>query len=404
MARCIWLGLPVLLIAAALASCSGGDEQAHTPPAPSQPPMSRPPGPPSVTIAPAAEAVIEGEPARFTVSRTGLAASTLTVVVSVSAAGGVVSGAPPAAVTIAWGASAATFAVPTGGDELEEEDGTVTVTLGASAGYTVGSPAAATVIVEDNDAPLPAAAVLIVVRDANSYDSLLLEWTDGPAKATKWQYRQRRWENAQPLGWDAWTDIAHSGSATRGHRVSGLRDGTAYDFEVRAIVGAVAGEPSTNGMGGYRPPGARTHEWGAPLQLRAWQIAEGDGRTRWHIGHLRFVIPPGMQLVGSYPSYDCTGATATPTPRPPGWTPTPAPPWPRSYCDMGYPVHVEDFTTGSSLLLDAEPSSKDRVEARRYVVESPGGPLIPRGAEHSAGRSVHDLFDQLMDSVRVVPQ
>ena len=55
---------------------------------------------------------------------------------------------------------------------------------------------------------------LIVVSDG-SHDSLLLEWTGGPANATKWQYRQRRWENVQPLAWEAWTDVPGSGAGVR---------------------------------------------------------------------------------------------------------------------------------------------------------------------------------------------
>ena len=88
--------------------------------------------------------------------------------------------------------------------------------------------APAAVIVRDGDSALPGAAPRIPVTDAptpmdadgnvsatrdavaddgppglivvsdGSHDSLLLEWAGGPANATGWQYRQRRWENMQP--------------------------------------------------------------------------------------------------------------------------------------------------------------------------------------------------------------
>ena len=100
---------------------------------------------------------------------------------------------------------------------------------------------------------------LIVVSDG-SHDSLLLEWTGGPSNATKWQYRQRPWANMQPLAWEAWADIPRSGAGTRKHRLTGLRADTGYEFEVRAVVGTVAGESvrqryATSVGGGS--PGAR---------------------------------------------------------------------------------------------------------------------------------------------------
>ena len=156
---------------------------------------------------------------------------------------------------------------------------------------------------KDNEARVPEAASLIVVKDAASYDSLLLEWTGGPADATKWQYRQRRWEHREPLAWGVWTDIPHSGADTRSYRRTDLCAGTGYDFEVRAVVGAVAGEPSSNGItwdiAGY--PGAITHGRDVPLRLSTHEIVEGDGCTRWSLGSVSFVIPDGMRVVADLP-------------------------------------------------------------------------------------------------------
>ena len=139
--------------------------------------------------------------------------------------------------------------------------------------------------------PLPEPAELIVVKDAASHDSLLLEWTGGPVNATKWQYRQRRWENYQALAWEAWADVPNSGADTRSYRLTGLREGTAYDFEVRAAVDAVAGEPSSNGRTrNGEPPGAITHGQGSLPHLSTYEIVEGDGRTEWQLGGFLFII------------------------------------------------------------------------------------------------------------------
>ena len=158
--------------------------------------------------------------------------------------------------------------------------------------------------------PLPEPAELIVVKDAASYDSLLLEWTGGPANTTAWQFRQRRWEDYKALAWDAWTDVPNSGADTRSYRLMGLREGTAYDFEVRAVVDAVAGEPSSNGRprDDARAPGAITHRQGDLPRLGAWQIVEGDGRTEWQLGSFLFIIPDGVR-VEAHTSFVAGGGT-----------------------------------------------------------------------------------------------
>ncbi len=47
----------------------------------------------------------------------------------------------------------------TTGDEVDEADGSVSVTVAAGDGYTVGDPASGTVAMRDDDAPLPAMTV-----------------------------------------------------------------------------------------------------------------------------------------------------------------------------------------------------------------------------------------------------
>ena len=228
---------------------------------------------------------------------------------------------------------------------------------------------------------------LIVVSDG-SHDSLLLEWTGGPANATKWQYRQRRWENMQPLAWEAWTDVPGSGAATRSYRLGGLRSGSPYDHQVRAVSGSVSGPPSPVAETGT------THEQGALPQVFSDQIVEGDGRTRWRIGYLSIAItiPDGVRLVGggAFVSVPC----ATPTAAPPGSQASSQPGCPGG----GAGTSLKDFATGSILTF-----SYEGVELNRHVVE----PVTGTGAadtQSSLGRSVHDLFDQLIDSVKVVPQ
>ena len=107
---------------------------------------------PVVSVAAVSSPVTEGTAAAFRLERTGAVASPLTVSVSVTEAGAVVSGALPSTVTFAAGSAEAVLSVATEDDGVAEADGRVTATVSAGTGYTVASGAgAAGVDVYDND-------------------------------------------------------------------------------------------------------------------------------------------------------------------------------------------------------------------------------------------------------------
>ena len=113
---------------------------------------------PAVSVSAGAD-VTEGGDAVFTVTASPAPAAELAVTVTVATAGefGVTAGSR--SVTIPTGGSA-TLTLTTTGDEVDEADGSVSVTVNAGEGYTVGSPASGTVAIADNDdAPLPAVTV-----------------------------------------------------------------------------------------------------------------------------------------------------------------------------------------------------------------------------------------------------
>ena len=125
---------------------------------------------PEVTLAAGTSPVTEGGDAVFTLTATPAPAADLAVSVTVTSDGdwGVTAGTQT--VTIPTTGSA-TLTLATAGDDVDEPDGSVSVTVTDGQGYTVGSSASGTVAVRDDDgAPACAsrqavADILIAVRD-----------------------------------------------------------------------------------------------------------------------------------------------------------------------------------------------------------------------------------------------
>ena len=106
-----------------------------------------------VSVSAATATVTEGAAASFDLSRTGEAASTLTVAVTVSETGSTLAAGVPTEAVFGAGSSTATLSVATEDDTVSEPSSTVTATLGSGTGYAVSSSAgSASVTVEDNDA------------------------------------------------------------------------------------------------------------------------------------------------------------------------------------------------------------------------------------------------------------
>ncbi len=112
---------------------------------------------PAVSVSAGAD-VTEGGDAVFTVTANPAPASALSVTVTVATAGefGVTAGTQTVPIPTT---GSATLTLATSNDEADEPDGSVTATVAAGNGYTVGDPASGTVAIADDDAPLPAIAV-----------------------------------------------------------------------------------------------------------------------------------------------------------------------------------------------------------------------------------------------------
>ena len=112
---------------------------------------------PAVTVS-AGDAVTEGGDATFTVTASPAPASPLAVSVTVAAEGDydIASGTRTVSIPTA---GSATLTLATANDDADEPNGSVTLTVAAGDGYTVGAPATGSVSIADDDLPPPAVSI-----------------------------------------------------------------------------------------------------------------------------------------------------------------------------------------------------------------------------------------------------
>ncbi len=125
------------------------------------------------------QTVTEGTAAEFTLTRTGPLADALTVNVSVTETGTMLSGTVPETVTFNANSPTAELRVETGDDEVAEPASVVTAALAAGSGYAMDSGAAsASVTVEDDDAAPVVQTAAIVTAPENTTAVATLTATD----------------------------------------------------------------------------------------------------------------------------------------------------------------------------------------------------------------------------------
>ena len=113
---------------------------------------------PVVTAAAEAATVTEGADAVFVLTRTGLVSEALAVSFEVTGGGAVLAGEPPGEATFEADAATVRVVLETANDTTDEPDAALTLALADGDSWDLGAPSAATVTVEDNDAP-PAVSI-----------------------------------------------------------------------------------------------------------------------------------------------------------------------------------------------------------------------------------------------------
>ena len=117
-----------------------------------------------------------------------------------------------------------------------------------------------------------------------------LAWTAGPdngSAVTRWQLR-RSTDGGATWG-PGWTNIAGSGATTASHTVTGLANGTAYSFQLRAVnergVGAVSAAATATLAAAPSAPTGLTATAGDGEAVLAWTAGPDNGSavTRWQL-------------------------------------------------------------------------------------------------------------------------
>ena len=108
-----------------------------------------------------------------------------------------------------------------------------------------------------------------------------LSWTDpSDASIVKWQYAYRT-----TGGYGNWTDISGSSAATTSHVVSGLANGTAHTFKIRAVndvgPGAESEEASSTPLSRPAKPSGFTAKAGDARVALAWNDPLNSTITGW---------------------------------------------------------------------------------------------------------------------------
>ena len=198
---------------------------------------------PVVTISAVSNSPTEGAPAVFELTRDGDLNSSLSVDVAVTETGDMISGSAPSTVSFSADQGTFTLSVATDDDDADEPDSDITAAVQSGSVYTVGSNAAATVTVDDDDDPVDVPGVPTNLKaTADGQAAINLAW-EAPLDTGNAPITGYRIEVSSDRS--SWEDLlANSGSAATTYAHGGLPPGTTRHYRVSAINSAGTGAAS----------------------------------------------------------------------------------------------------------------------------------------------------------------
>ena len=200
--------------------------------------------------------VNEGQPAPFTLTRTGNTSEGITVNLRVSQSGQYLDPGETTGnrtVDMDSGVTSLAVDIATDNDTNQESGGSITVQVNSGTEYFLGSARSATVNVADDDGP---PGVPDSLTPEAQDEQVALTWTTAPSPSSaieKYSYRVRRSDRSS---WTPdWTDIENSGPGTVSYTATGLTNGQEYILQVRATNATGDGDPAEVTATPFGPPG-----------------------------------------------------------------------------------------------------------------------------------------------------
>ena len=196
----------------------------------------------------------------------------------------------PATVTIGADETSTTFTVTATDDSVQESGETITIEVWVPLPVRVFRGSAATLTINDDDGP-PGPPSGLSPAMTNRKVTLTWEPPDPPRDSTVLGY-QARYNDGDT--WSAWTGTDSNAK----HAFTGLYNGTAYTFEVRARnengdgeATSTTGSPTRQTTGRPEPPqNVTVRSWNSQRPGIGW--VRPSNAYAWH--------PPGTTLGGSY--------------------------------------------------------------------------------------------------------
>ena len=137
---------------------------------------------PVVTIASESGSIAEGSDAVFTLTRTGETDEALTVGLTVAETGAMLSDSPPTSATFTTGEAESELRVATVGDDADEDDSTLTLTLTSGETYRLGTNnqmASSVTVLDDDAATLPGGTVAVAGTTIWAADMTVTDYGNG---------------------------------------------------------------------------------------------------------------------------------------------------------------------------------------------------------------------------------